>query len=139
MGHKTKGTNAERQIIHMFFDTGEWAVCRSAGSGSAPLPNPDIVVGSSKRGRVLAIECKSVKSDFKYLTDEDIKQLDDFSNTFGAEAWFAIRFDKRGWYFLRSESLEKSSGSSFVVTLDFAKKNGLTFEELIAIDRKMKA
>ena len=38
MSLKSKGSNAERQLLHMFWDAG-WACLRSAGSGSMNHPS----------------------------------------------------------------------------------------------------
>lgn len=125
---KTKGSKAERELFRMLWDSG-WSVVRSAGSGCAHLPSPDLVAGNTER--VIAVECKSVKADRKYFYQDEIDQLKEFSSRFGAEPWIGVRFDKLGWWFVHTDSLEKSSGNSFLISLDFAKEKGLSFEELI--------
>lgn len=125
---KIKGSKAERELFRMLWDNG-WSVVRSAGSGSTQLPAPDLVAGNTSR--VIAIECKSIKNDRKYFYDDEINQLKHFSAVFGAEPWIGVRFDKRGWYFVHTDDLEKSSGNSFLISLKFAQAKGLSFEELI--------
>ena len=56
---KKKGTDAERDLIHIFWKNG-WAAVRIAGSGSMKYPSPDILAG--KNGTLYAIECKTTKS-----------------------------------------------------------------------------
>ena len=102
MSSKGKGTRAERELIHMFYDEG-WGTLRSAGSGSTPLPSPDIIVSNSKN--IFAIECKSVNSKRKYFPPEEISQLKTFSEKFGAIPLIAIRFDRLGWFFVNLENL----------------------------------
>src|SRR3989344_2901742 len=101
MGSKTKGSNAERELFHMFWQN-NLACLRVAGSGSTTLPAPDLLVGG--QGRVMAIECKALKEGIKYFDEEEIKQLETFAKTFGAEPWIAIRFNRQGWWFLQSNN-----------------------------------
>ena len=58
MSTKSKGSNAERELIHMFWSKG-FAAIRSAGSGSMKYPSPDLLV--AKNNKILAIECKITK------------------------------------------------------------------------------
>lgn len=130
MTTKAKGTRAERELIHKFYNTGSWIAVRAAGSGSIPLPCPDILAGSAHRK--LAIECKSIKSKSYYFDKKEIKDLIDFSKTFGAEAWVGVRFDNYGWLFLQAHELSLSKINQ-VPSINFksAKEKGLKFEELI--------
>jgi holliday junction resolvase Hjr len=127
---KKKGNRLERELINMFFDTGNHIALRAAGSGSTPLPCPDLIVGCD--GRVLAIECKGGKKA-RYIKKKQIEELIEFSRKFGAEAWLGARFNNTEWLFLRTEDLKVSkSGENFVVDLKLAKEKGLRFEELIS-------
>ena len=126
-GRKSKGSKAERDLIHLFWDMG-FAAMRAAGSGSMQHPSPDVVAGNGKK--FFAFECKSSHDKSKYLTKDEITQLDLFANSFGARAFVAIKFDGEPWYFLRLTDLKKTK-KSYAVTLDIAKKKGLSFEELI--------
>ncbi len=126
---KKKGTRAERELLHMFWSQ-KFGVIRAAGSGSIPLPNPDILVGKNKR--CLAIECKSLNKGSKFFPKEEISQLNEFSKRFGAEPWLAIRFDREGWYFIQPKHLNKSINGNFSVSLKGLKQSpkSLMFEEL---------
>ncbi len=132
MSSKRKGTRFERELAHMFFDH-NWGCVRVAGSGSTPMPAPDILASNGKR--VLAVECKGIKKTTKYLSNEDVEQLKKFSKKFGAEAWLGIRFDAIGWYFLELKDLKKSK-KGYVIPLNLAKKDGLSFKELIGVYRQ---
>ena len=136
MGSKGKGTRAERELLHMFWETGTWAAIRSPGSGSTPLPSPDILAGDGKK-RYLAIECKSLKEKRKYFDQDEINQLLEFSKKFGAEPRVAVRFDKVGWYFFPPYELIKGK-KNFVVSMKHAEKKGLNFNELIGVFRQSK-
>ena len=127
---KTKGSAAERELVHMFNSTGVWSAVRIAGSGLTKDPNPDVLAGNKKR--YLAIECKSTKSKSKYLYPEEVNQIVDFSRRFGAESWFGIRFNNKGWFFLKPEQLNNSkSNNLFVINFQLAISEGLKFEDLI--------
>jgi len=124
---KSKGSKAERELIHMFWKKG-FAAMRAAGSGSTHHPSPDIVAGNGKY--FFAIECKASHDLVKYLDKDEITQLDLFANSFGARPFVAIRFDNDRWYFMRLTDL-KVTKKSYVVNFELAKKKALSFEELI--------
>jgi holliday junction resolvase Hjr len=124
---KSKGSKAERELIHMFWKKG-FAALRAAGSGSMQHPSPDIVAGNGKL--FFAIECKASHKHVKYLEKDEINQLDLFANLFGARPFVAIRFDNDHWYFMRLTDL-KATNKCFVVNFELAKKKGMSFEELI--------
>jgi holliday junction resolvase Hjr len=130
MSRKSKGINAERELIRLFWDNG-WAAIRVAGSGSMRHPSSDILASNTIRR--LAIECKASKDTSKYLGKDEILQLKTFSQLFGAEPWIAVRFDRADWLFLTLEDI-KDTGQNFCITLDSAKKKGLLFEELLEQD-----
>jgi len=125
---KVKGSRAERELFHLLWDNFGSCV-RAAGSGSTPKPSPDLL--ASNGDRILAIECKSIKGDKKYFDVNEIFQLNLFSKMFGAEPWLGIRFDNVGWFFIESKHLKKSKGDSLLLSLDYMKKKGKNFEELI--------
>ncbi len=125
MSRKSKGINAERELVHLF-NNNSWGAIRVAGSGSSQFPSPDILAGN--RVRRLAIECKSSKKPVKYLTKDEVEELLLFANMFGAEPWIAVKFKE--WYFLNTEDI-KQTEKSYVITLEKAKQKGLLFEELV--------
>lgn len=127
MSSKRRGINAERELVKKFWESG-WAAMRVAGSGSSHYPSPDLLIG--KRGRRLAIECKITTEDKKYIPKEDIRLLNYFSNTFGAESWIAVRFFRKPWIFITPEDMAET-GKNHYVTLQLAETKGLSFEELI--------
>ena len=123
---KVKGSNAERELIRLFWSK-NWAAARIAGSGSMHYPSPDILAGNTIRR--LAIEVKFTKQNKKYFSKQDVKQLLNFSQYFGAEPWFAIKF-KTDWLFFNPEDLDTTK-TSFVA--DSSSMKGLTFEETVGI------
>ncbi len=126
---KVKGSRAERELFHMLWDHG-WAVVRSAGSGSTPLPSPDLITSNGKR--VIAIECKAVKNTSKHFPKEEIDELTKFSTMFGAEPHIGVRFDNIGWFFLHINDLHKTESENYSITLKLAREKGKDFGQLIA-------
>ena len=127
MSTKSKGINAERELIHLFWQN-NWVAVRIAGSGSSHYPSPDILASNNKRK--LAIEAKLTKDQKKYFSEQEIEQLKLFSVKFGAEPWIAIKFKREKWYFLKLIDLERTSGG-FVISNQLAKNKGLSFKSLI--------
>ena len=79
---KKKGSRTERELLKLFWESG-WYCIRMAGSGSMPLPCPDLLSG--KKGRSLAIECKSGKGkNRRYIPKE---QIDDLFNALMQKAF----------------------------------------------------
>ncbi len=128
MSRKSKGINAERELIHMFWQTGEWTAVRIAGSGSSGYPSADVLAFNLKRK--VAIEAKTTKYTSKYFTDEEIWQFKRFCSLFGAEEWLAIKFKSLPWYFIKTEKLARS-GKNLVISAEEIKKLGVGFDEFI--------
>ncbi len=127
MSLKSKGINAERELVHMFWGKG-WACLRIAGSGSIKYPSPDLLVGNSLRR--LAVECKITKDSKKYFEKNEIYSLKKFAEIFGAEPWVAIKFKGEDWYFISLEDLTETN-RCFMADVESAKNKGLLFEEII--------
>ncbi len=129
MSRKSKGINAERELLHKFWQTGEWIAMRSPGSGSMHYPCPDLLVGNHHRK--LAIECKSTKAKRQYIRAEQVRELQIFAEIFGAEPWLAVRFDKDTWYFMAIDDMKETEGNNYVISQEAAKTKGFLFEEMI--------
>ena len=69
MSRKSKGINAERDLIHKFWGTGKWSAVRIAGSGSMKYPSADIL--ATNKLRTLAITQRDAYIFLDY-TDQDI-------------------------------------------------------------------
>ncbi len=103
---KVKGSNAERDLVHLFWAHG-WTAVRVAGSGSMQYPSPDLLV--SKNSKTLAIECKACKTAYQYFDVEEIAQLQEFAAKAGHTPLVAIKFDRTEWLFLAPHQLEKTA------------------------------
>jgi len=125
--NKRKGTGAERELLHLFFDNG-WAAARVAGSGCMPEPSCDLLAGNGILK--LAIECKTSRKKKKYLDKEQIKDFELFAQKFGLSALIAIRFARQGWWFVSPAQLEKT-GKGLAISLEDIQKKGKSFEQLV--------
>ncbi len=126
---KAKGTNAERELIHIFHKHG-WSAVRIAGSGSSRYPCPDVLAGNGFRR--IAIEAKLISASRKYFTPEDLEQLQIFARTFGCEAWIAVKFPDIPWAFFNPEDLGETN-TAYVATKELAERKGLSVEELLEV------
>ncbi|MHA1918010.1 MAG: Holliday junction resolvase Hjc [Candidatus Ranarchaeia archaeon] len=127
MSRKSKGIDAERDLVHRFNAVG-WVSARIAGSGSMKYPSPDVIAGNNLKR--IVIECKTTKDTSKYLTKKEVEELKIFADTFGAEPWIAVRFAKEDWFFLNIEDL-KQTDKSYTINLNEARLKGILFEELV--------
>jgi len=127
MGIKSKGSNAERELVHMFWSTGIWAAHRIAGSGSSKYPSPDLI--ASNNIRRLAIEVKCSKASV-YIPKDEIEALKEFSSMFGAEPWVAVKFDRTEWHFVSLDDMHET-GNNFAVSKELIKMKGMLFEEFV--------
>jgi len=135
MGSKKKGSRLERELLNLFHSTGIFMPCRIAGSGSTPIPAPDLIVGG--KGQVFAIECKGGKGR-RDIKKKQIEELALFSELFGATPVIATRFDNMPWYFLQIKDLGVSKGNNFFIDPNLVKKRGIIFDELIGKFRQNK-
>jgi len=127
MSTKSRGINAERDLIHKFWAQG-WAAMRAAGSGSSQFPSPDVI--ASNNVRKIALECKLTTKTRQYFSKDEVRLLTYFCAKFGAEPWLAVKFFHEPWYFLPIENAEETK-SSYVISLERAKSLGMLFEELV--------
>jgi Holliday junction resolvase len=89
--HYQKGANFERSLVRAFWDSG-FAALRSAGSGSAPFPIPDVI--AAKGNRIIILECKTTAKESFRLDKEDVEKLQRFRERADCEAYIAVKFNK---------------------------------------------
>lgn len=126
MNKKQLGTNAERELIHLFWKN-EIPAIRVAGSGSMKYPSPDIIAGTSLRK--IVIECKKVKGNKLYIPKNEINLLITFSKKFGAEPFIGVKFGKE-WFFIIIEDLRETL-ASYSINTEEVRIKGLLFEDII--------
>ena len=125
---KAKGTAAENELIHNFWDN-DWACIRVAGSGSTKYPAPDIL--SSRGDRKIVMEVKVTNEVKKYFTRQEINDLKFFGERFGAESWVGVKFAENQWYFIVCSELNITKGENYLISLIEMKRKGCLFEEMI--------
>jgi Holliday junction resolvase len=125
---KAKGSNAERQLVAMFWEKG-YAAIRVAGSGSSRFPCPDVLASNGQK--TFAVEAKATKTEYQYFRKDQIEQLINFSQVFNAEPILAVKFSSK-WYFFYLTNLSITKKGEYVVKKKDAEDIGIYFEELIS-------
>lgn len=128
---KAKGTSAENELIHQFWDN-EWVCVRVAGSGSTKYPAPDLL--ASRGDRKIVMEVKVVNAVKKYFTGQEIRDLNFFSEKFGAESWVGIKFTENQWHFIPTTELEITKSENYSITLIDMKRKGFSFDEMLKLN-----
>lgn len=126
---KGKGTAAENELIHKFWETNSWVCVRVAGSGSTKYPSPDLL--ASRGDKKIVMEVKVVNGVKKYFTGQEIRDLNYFADKFGAEAWVGVKFQENQWFFITSSELDISKNENYSISLIDMKRKGFLFEEMI--------
>lgn len=117
-----KGAGFERDLVNLFWKRG-WTAIRVAGSGSVPLPVPDVLAISP--GRVIALEAKTTGKD-RLSLKKNVLGLKRFMDKSGCEGYIAVKFDRITPRFYSIESFKERG--NYAIT----KKTGcLDFETLL--------
>lgn len=127
MKHKKKGSNAERELLFLFFENG-YAAARVAGSGSSKLPSPDIIIIKKNKG--YAIECKTKSGEYLNIKEEQIKELETWESLSGNKAYIAWRLSKNNWYFIHYKKMKKTK-KAYSIKKEDIKEKGKIFTEFI--------
>ncbi len=127
MKNKTKGSNAERELLLMLFNNG-FAVSRVAGSGSSTLPTPDII--GVKNRKVVAIECKTKKGEYLNIKDSQIQELVTWEKMSCCKAYVAWRVGKDKWFFIHISKLNKTNKAYSIKRKEILEK-GLCYAEFV--------
>ncbi len=127
MPYHSKGANAERELMHLFFQAG-FSVVRIAGSGTSPLPAPDVI--ALKAGRIIAVECKARKAKNLAIALVQIGELLDWAKKAGSEAWVGWKIPRKGWLFFKPAQMNKT-GKFFTLSLKQAQAVGKGLDEVI--------
>ncbi len=125
---KAKGTVAENELIHMFWEN-NWVCVRVAGSGSTKYPSPDLL--ASNGFKRIVMEVKVINSTKKYFSSKEIEDLNFFAEKFGAESWVGIKFQENQWFFLPTNELEKTKSENFAIDIISMKRKGFKFEDIV--------
>ena len=126
---KAKGTAAENELIHKFWETGDWVCVRVAGSGSTKYPSPDLL--ASRGDKKVVMEVKVTNSAKKYFAGQEIRDLEYFAQKFGAQAWIGVKFAQNQWYFIPTSELDVTKSVNYVISLIDMKRKGFAFNEML--------
>ena len=124
MSNKSKGSNAERELVRLCTEAG-WRALRVAGSGVNDDSPCDILIGKIGR-KAYAIEAKSSKQASIYISKSQINDFVLFAMTMGLEPAIATKFNRQGWLFITPAEL-KDSGKNWVISLKYALEKGRRF------------
>lgn len=125
--NKKRGSDAERELLHLLSSKG-FAVARVAGSGMIEETNCDLFAGNGKKS--YAIEVKLSTNHKKYLSKEQISGLIDFAEKFGLMPMIAIKFLRKGWWFIEPNLLDKTK-KALTISFEDIEKKGKNFEEFV--------
>ena len=130
MSNKSKGSNAERELLKKFTEHG-FRAARVAGSGVNDESPCDLLAG--KAGSKYAIECKTSRKNKIYISKEQINDFLVFADIMGLTPVIAVRFLREGWLFLEPSKLE-DTGKNFAVGLEYVKNEGEKFGQFFEND-----
>lgn len=128
MSKAQKGDRTERELVNGLHDEG-FSVMRAPSSGSATDRNmPDVDAKNGAAG--YAIEGKSSGDETIYINGEEIEGLMEYASRSGMRVRIGVRFDREPWLFLHPAELDFTRGGNYKATLEMAKENGQTIEDL---------
>jgi Holliday junction resolvase len=131
-----KGTAPERELVRMFWGAG-FAASRTPASGSATKnPLPDVIAGNGKR--YLSIEVKSSSKKRIYIKKDEIINLEEFSERFGAVPYIGVRFNEEKWAFLPPHKIPKTKEGNYRIDISFIRREGMDFDEFIGKSKQVK-
>ncbi|MBN2127673.1 MAG: hypothetical protein JW703_04795 [Candidatus Diapherotrites archaeon] len=134
MGKYAKGSNAERELIKKAFSLG-FAASRTAGSGSTPLPAPDMVIlGKNLK---LGIESKAWDSTHLHLDKQQMEEFIEWGKLAEAEMFIAWRKNREGWQFLKPTDFTKTE-KNYIISWKKAKIVGKPFEVILGLQKQLK-
>lgn len=133
MNRYSKGANAERELIRIFWGKG-FAVARTAGSGSSQLPMPDLIVLGKKRKMVL--ESKAWKGNYLSIREEQMLELFKWQELGGAEIFVAWKYPNKGWIFIDPKHFNKKKHYS--LSYANAQRKGVPLEVLLGEQKQLK-
>ncbi|MFH1256046.1 MAG: Holliday junction resolvase Hjc [Candidatus Diapherotrites archaeon] len=129
MAHYAKGANAERELIHLFFDRG-FAVVRIAGSGKTALPAPDLLALS--KTKKMAFECKAWNSKHLAIPLLQMEELIGWCEKADIDAFVAWKVPRKGWLFLKPEFFKKTA-KNYMISLKEAFHKGLNLNVVAGV------
>ncbi len=134
MSKYSKGSNAERELIKKAFSLG-FAAARTAGSGSTPLPAPDLVIlGKDLK---LGVESKAWNANYLHLDSKQMNELILWGEKAGAKIFIGWKKNREGWSFLTPNQFNKAN-KNFLISWKKAKQVGVSFEVILGLQKQLK-
>jgi Holliday junction resolvase len=134
MSKYSKGSNAERELIKKAFSLG-FAAARTAGSGSTPLPAPDLVIlGKNLK---LGIESKAWTAEYLHLDLKQMNELIEWGKKAEAIVYIGWKKNREGWQFLLPEQFNKRE-KNYIISWNKAKQIGVSFEVVLGLQKQLK-
>ena len=127
MFNKKRGSDAERELLHLLSKKG-FAVARVAGSGMIEETNCDLFAGNSRKK--YAIEVKLASENKKYFNNTQITGLIEFAEKFGLKPIVAIKFLRKGWWFVSPHLLDKTE-KALTISFQDVQKKGKSFDNFV--------
>lgn len=132
MSLKSRGIAGERELVHLLHSVG-YAAIRIAGSGSTKAPSTDILAGNGTR--YLSLECKTIRTGYRYIPKKEMREFVQFSRQFGAEPWISVRFMRKEWVFLLPEDLVETT-ENYGITRKIVEDKGIAFSVFFAMTQR---
>lgn len=122
-----KGANAERELLQKLSQQG-FAIVRAAGSGTTPLPSPDLVALKGKKR--FGFECKAWNSNYLHLDHQQMEELVNWGEIAHTEMLIAWKVPLKGWLFLSPKDFKKAS-KTYIISRKNAFKASRKLEVII--------
>lgn len=108
-----KGALEERKVVSLFEEKGYKAVRVPCSGGRTNRTLPDVVAGNGKQ--YYAVEVKSSKLTHIYIRHEQILELLQFSNGFGAEPFVCAKFTYKPYKVVKIVDLKQTGKGTYVI------------------------
>lgn len=128
-----KGANAERELIKALWGAG-FSVVRTAGSGSTPLPAPDLVALSKEKK--IAFECKAWDAAYLNLSIVQMEEGLEWARRAGAEFFVVWKVSRKGFLFLHPNEFSRTN-KNYVISLKKAQSCGLEMNVVLGLQSKL--
>jgi Holliday junction resolvase len=128
-----KGANAERELLQRLHKQG-FAIVRAAGSGTTPLPSPDLV--ALKGEKRFGFECKAWNSKYLHLDHKQMEELMEWGRIAGTEMLIAWKVPLKGWLFLSPQDFNKAS-KNYIISRKNAFKKAQKLEVILGKQAKL--
>ena len=129
-----KGASAERELLHKLAGQG-FAVVRAAGSGTIPLPCPDIV--ALKNQNILAFECKAWNSAYLNLAHQQMDELKEWAGLAKAALFIGWKIPNKGWLFIEPKHFKKNA-KNYSISRKKASKKALALSVILGKQARLK-